>query len=147
MGEERKWCGNKTNCENFWREKASTSTAPWDFRLAFHPPKWVLAVSIPAVVSRILADADRRAAALASCHPPSPPNRVRRAKPEAFALRGGVLSRRETLAHFTGGRTLDMLRKARGERAAAAFALNAVFRRFHAAHPPWRARAFRLEVI
>ena len=122
--------------------KTSDLDSTVDFRLAFHPPQWVLASVHPAVViADSFAAADRRAAALAEAGHPALAAETRPAgkDAEAFArcVEGVVIAAR-SIAHFTGGRTLDMHAEgAAVNAAAAAFALErGYFDGFHAANPP-----------
>jgi hypothetical protein len=83
-----------------------------EFRLAFHPPAWVVASIHPAVVVAETFDAaDALAAELAlQGHPAlAAESRLKGKGGEAEARRiEEIIKAARALAHFTGGRTLDM---------------------------------------
>ena len=83
-----------------------------EFRLAFHPPAWVVASIHPAVVVAETFDAaDARAAELAGQGHPAlaAESRLKGKGGEADARRiEEIIKAARALAHFTGGRTLDM---------------------------------------
>ena len=140
---------------------ASDLDSTVDFRLAFHPPRWVVASMHPAVViADSFAAADRRAIALAAAGHPALAAETRPADADAEAFElcvEGIVIAARTLAHFTGGRTLDMHAEgAAVNAAAAAFALErGYFDGFYAAHPPaaraglpdWKALTGGTEVL
>ena len=83
-----------------------------EFRLAFHPPAWVVASVHPAVVvAEKFEAADARAAELArQGHPAlAAESRLDGKGGEAEARRvEEIIKAARALAHFTGGRTMDM---------------------------------------
>jgi len=113
-----------------------------DFKLTFRPPDWQLASIHPSVVlTDSLARVQDKVAALAADGHPVLAAEIRStaASGEAFArsVEGALIAAR-TLAHFTGGRTLDMHGcGAAVPAAAAAFALErGYFDGFYPVDPP-----------
>lgn len=82
------------------------------FRLAYHPPAWVLASIHPAVVAaETLEEADRIARALSGDGHPAVAVESRRkdSGKAAFARQvEDIIRAARVLSHFTGGRTMDM---------------------------------------
>ena len=112
--------------------KSSDLDTTVDFRMEFRPPAWVLASMHPAVVlTESLESVAGMVGELAARGHPVLAAEVRSvstdARLRAASIEGAIIAAR-TLAHFTGGRTMDM--HATGEAvpvAAAAFALERPF--------------------